>query len=132
MIKECILAKTGIQFDMDYLRDDLNFDFDDLMTEMKNKGMQIADLGEAYGEIENYAQDSSAKKKAKAEADSQSTVSKDSLETHNHVFRHYFHDVFDQIFDQLVLAWWFWWILEILPLRSTYQDLQGNWIRLRR
>ena len=129
MIKECILAKTGIQFDMDYLRDDLDFDFDDLVTEMKKKGMQIANLCDAYGEIENYTQDSSV---AKAEAGSQSTVANDSPQTHNHVFRRYFHDVFDQIFDQLVLAWWFWWILEILPLRSTYQDLQGNWIRLRR
>ena len=117
---------------MDYLRDALDFDFHDLETEMKNKEIEIADLGEAYAEIGNYARESFDKKEqAKAEADSQPTVVNDSPQTHFHGLRHYIHDVFDQIFDQLVLAW-FWWILEILPLRSTYQDPQGNWIRLRR
>ena len=110
MIKECILAKTGIQFDMDYLRDALDFDFDDLLTEVKNKGMEIADLGGAYEEIGHYAQESLEKKeKAKVEGDS------------DHGF-----------FDQLIRLAWVWWIFEFLSLRSTYQDPRGNWIRLRR
>ena len=130
MIKECILAKTGIQFDLDYLRDALDFDFDDLVKEMKNKEMAIADLGEAYEEIENYAQESLDKKKqAEAKTNSQQIVANGS--PHFHGFRHYIHDVFDRIFDQLAIAR-FWWILEILPLRSTNQDDNGNWIRRRR
>jgi hypothetical protein len=153
MIKECILAKTGIQFDMDYLKDALDFDFDDLVTEMKEKEIEIADLGEAYAEIENYAQESFGKKekeieiadlgeayaeienytqesfgkKEQAETDS---IANGSPQTHFPRFRHYMRDVVDQIFDQLVLVW-VWWILEILPLWSTYQDPEGNWVRLR-
>jgi len=114
MIKECILAKTGIQFDMDYLRDALDFDFDDLMTEMRGKDMQIADLGEAYEKIEYYAQESREEKTERWE------VIRNDI-------KYYVHE---SIFDQLVLVW-FWWILEFLQLSSTYQDPQGNWIRSR-
>ena len=109
MKKECILAKTGIHFDMGYLRDALDFDFDDLLTEVKNKGIEIADLGGTYEEIGRYAQESlEKKKKAKVEGDSDLGF-----------------------FDQLIFDP-FWWIAELLPLRSTYQDPRGNWIRLRR
>ena len=118
MIKECILAKTGIQFDMDYLSDNLDFDFDDLMMEVKCKGMQIEDLGEAYQGIEGYAQESFEKKAVRAEAVA-------------NLINYCVHEAFGQIFDQLVLVW-FWWILEFLPLSTTYQDSQGNWILLRR
>ncbi|KAF8723155.1 hypothetical protein AX14_009515 [Amanita brunnescens Koide BX004] len=131
MIKECILTKTGIQFDMEYLRDSLDFDFHELVTEMEEKDMKIEDLGQAYQGIENYAQESfeqaqERQERAKAKAETQS----DSPQTHVHGFRHYIHDVIDTIFDQLLLVW-FWWILEFLPMLSTYQDLQGNWIRVR-
>jgi hypothetical protein len=121
MIKECILAGTGIQFDMKYLRDDLDFDFHDLVTEMDGKNMNIDDLGEAYRRIEEYAYESYE------QAYPQTAI---SPQTHSHGFRWYIRDIVDSIFDQLLLVW-FWWILEIIPMLSTYQDPQGNWIRLR-
>jgi hypothetical protein len=35
-------------------------------------------------------------------------------------------DAFEPIYDQLVLNW-MWWILEIVPLSSSWQDKKGDW-----
>ncbi|KAF8326159.1 hypothetical protein F5887DRAFT_1139000 [Amanita rubescens] len=131
MIKECILAKTGIQFDMDYLRDDLDFDFDNLEKEMANKNITPEDLGEAYKEIGKYAADSRAhaqETELSTSANANSTVTSETAL--GRIGRH-IRDIFDDVFDQLIMKWWFWWILEIIPMLTTYQDLEGNWIRLR-
>ncbi len=130
MIKECILAKTGIQFDMDYLRDDLDFDFDDLEKEMVKKNMTPEDLGEAYREIGKYAADSRKRAQEKEQSKSASANSSVTSETYLGRIGRHIHDIFDDIFDQLLITW-FWWILEIIPMLTTYQDLEGNWIRLR-
>ena len=134
MIKECILAKTGIQFDLEYLRDELDFDFHDLEEEMKKKNIKAEDLGEAYKEIGDYAraqQEKEKEKEASKSADANAPVISETSETRlGKIGRHIF-DIFDDIFDQLVMKWWFWWILEIIPMLTTYQDLEGNWIRLR-
>ena len=99
MIKECILAKTGIQFDMDYLKHELKFDLEETKGMNNNQGI----------------------------AQNKPTVSNGTAETHSH----HWADILDKVFDQLALFWWFWWILELIPMLTTYQDPQGNWIRLR-
>ena len=120
MIKECILEKTGIKFDMDYLRDALDFDFHNLEMEMKEKNMKIDDLGEAYQGIEQYCMESKEKQaKARAKPEPQLTDG-----------NYHIHDVFATIFDQLLIIW-LWWILEFIPALTVCQDPQGNWIRLR-
>ena len=126
MIKECVLAKTGIQFDMEYLRDELDFDFDDLEKEMTRKNMRSEDLGEAYLESRARAQQEKEKEASKS-ADANAPV---ISETHFGKIRRHIHDIFDDVFDPLVINW-FWWILEIIPMITIYQDLDGNWISLR-
>jgi len=130
MIKECILAGTGIQFDIEYLRDDLNFDFDNLMEEMKAKDMRPEDLGEAYRGIEEYAEES---KQARAQTQSGPAVADASIsdKTHPREIKRQIYNILDIIFNQLV-RWWFWWILETIPMLTMCQDLEGNWIHLRR
>ena len=134
MIKECILAKTGIQFDLEYLRDELDFDFNDLEEEMKKKDIKPEDLGEAYKEIGKYAAESHAHAQQEKEKEKEVSKSADAhvvSKTHLEKIGRHIRDIFDDIFDQLVMKWWFWWILEIIPMLTTYQDLEGNWIRLR-
>ncbi|KAF8332492.1 hypothetical protein F5887DRAFT_45647 [Amanita rubescens] len=160
MIKECLLAKTGIQFDMEYLRDDLDFDFDDFEKEMEKMNMKPEELGEAYQGIETYAAESRARAQAQENEQSNPAGADGPPELQGlsryiyEIFKWWFwwmlpvraqahpeeiplqglrrhiHDVFDRIFDQLLIAW-SWWILEIIPMLTTYQDLEGNWIRLR-
>ena len=131
MIKECILAKTGIQFDMAYLRDVLNFDFSDLEEEMKKKEMTPEDLGEVYKEIGKYAAESRAAAQEKALSKSANGNASVTSETHSGRIGRHIHDVFDDIVDELVILWWFWWLLELVPMLTTYQDCEGNWISLR-
>ena len=130
MIKECILARTGIQFDLEYLRDDLHFDFNGLKEEMKEKNIKPEDLGEAYKEIGDYAPESHIPEShAHAQQEKEASKSADAnapviSETHlGKIGRH----IFDQIFDQLVMIV-SWWLLEIIPMSTTYQDREGNWI----
>lgn len=111
MIKECILGSTGIQFDFDYLRDALDFDFDSLKKEVDKKG---SDLGGSYQELKKYAEEGRPRA-----ADIRKPVP--------YGVPQYAHDIVDMIFDPLILCW-LWWLLEIIPLFSTYQDHKGNWI----
>ncbi|KAK2467670.1 hypothetical protein APHAL10511_000525 [Amanita phalloides] len=129
MIMECILAKTGIQFDLEYLKESLDFDFQDLLTEMGKKNIKLEELGENYQEIDKYAPRSSVQEPTLKTADNVSSTSHPEVQSHG-TGRH-FRDILDLIFDQLVRVWWFWWILEFIPMLSTYQDPQGNWIRRR-
>jgi len=118
MIKECILARTGIQFYFQYLRDALDFDFDNLKKEVDKKD---SDLGEAYQELEKYA------KEGRVRARPGLADIRDSPEPDPDGVRQYMIDIVDNIFDRLILCW-FWWLLELVPLFSAYQDRRGNWI----
>jgi uncharacterized protein (DUF2235 family) len=124
MIKECILCKTGIQFDLDYLQEVLDFDFERLLEDMKEKDIKIKDLGEGYADLQKYV----------SENDLHHPANK-SIIFHEHQtlrqrFRSHASDILDDIFDQLILVW-FWWVLEIIPMLYTYQNQQGDWIRRR-
>ncbi|KAF8335121.1 hypothetical protein F5887DRAFT_989621 [Amanita rubescens] len=118
MIKECILESTGIQFDFRYLRDALDFDFDSLKKEVDKKGLN---LGKVNQELEKYAEE------GRARAQPQPTDIWYPPEPDHDGVRH-INDIVDIIFDPLILCW-FWWILEVYPLFSTYQDRKGNWRR---
>ena len=127
MIKECILAKTGIQFDMDRLRDDLDFDFDDLEKEMEKKNMTPEDLGDAYQRIREYAAESRYWKEPSKSTNANNSA---TSETHFRGIVRHIRDISDVVFDPLVINR-FWWILEIIPVITIYQDLDGNWISQR-
>ncbi|KAM6494621.1 Uncharacterized alpha/beta hydrolase domain (DUF2235) domain containing protein [Amanita muscaria] len=118
MIKECILSETGIMFDLKYLKDDLNFDFDGLIsnkTEKQNPIMQDNELKEYQ---------------LKARDPKQAYF--DTLPIPMQQPRYSMHalDILADIFDQLVLCW-LWWMVEVVPMLYTYQDHHGNWIRRR-
>ncbi len=160
MIKESILAKTGIQFDMDYLRDDLDFNFDDLEKEMEKRNMKPEDLGEAYRGIKTYADHSRARAQEQESEQPKPAGANGPPELQGlsryiyEIYKWWFwwmrpmqaqaqpeetplqgigrhlHDVFDRIFDQLLIVR-SWWILEMIPTLTSYQDIEGNWIRLR-
>ena len=97
MIKECILEKTGIEFDMEYLKD-LDFDFEELQ-----KMFERGDYDESIEKCGWH---------------------KDTQE----ISRLNEKDANDLIYDKLRR---FWWILELFPMLTSYQDSQGNWFRRR-
>ena len=74
MIKECI-SKTGIEFDMEYLMNDLDFDIEELLKEMFEKG----DYDRCYEMIEKCGWDKHKQKKPRlnAERDSDDPISDD-------------------------------------------------------
>ena len=124
MIKECILCDTGIQFDLDYLRDELDFDFGDLLEEMTKKNIKIDE------KLKECAREDAVHPPINKSAPS-STAPLPEHETLRQRFRRHATDLLDEIFDQLVRVWWFWWILEMIPMLYTYQDQKGDWIRQR-
>ena len=124
MIKECILCDTGIQFDLDYLRDELDFDFGNLLEEVTKKNIKIDE------ELRKYASENAPQPLTNKSAAS-STAPLPEHETLRQRFRRHATDLLDEIFDQLVRVWWFWWILEMIPMLYTYQDQKGDWIRQR-
>lgn len=106
MIKECILTKTGILFDLKYLKESLGFDFNGLLDEMHEMNITPEGLGMGYEDLRKYAHDST-------------------------VLQH-IRDLHDKIFDELSGASG-WWFLEALPpTLFTYQDPAGDWICIRR
>ena len=128
MIKECILAKTGILFDMEYLKESLDFDFRGLVEDAQERMINPDDLGEPYTEIKKWALENPM-----PQNDEHSVIYNlgqlrpENLQTR--IMRHV-RDVCDEIYDQLVI-FFLWWILEFIPMLYTYQDPQGNWIRRR-
>ena len=145
MIKECILAKTGILFDMEYLKDSLDFDFNGLLEEMREKNISPTDLGAGYEDLEKHALDQTKYEQQQAAAAAAvptitvTEAANGTTQTHHNATGRsrlragleHLHDVHDHIFDQLILAW-LWWLLEIIPTLFTFQDPAGNWIRQRR
>ncbi|KAF8687853.1 hypothetical protein AX14_003639 [Amanita brunnescens Koide BX004] len=118
MIKECLLAMTQIQFDVDYLRFSLNFDFRDFAQEMKTKNITFENLGANGRDFRRY--DSVAKT---------SKLDRTEIAPEANTLVQGIHDVFDRVFDPLNSG--IWWILEFIPFLTTRQDSQGNWIRKR-
>ena len=116
MIKECILTKTGILFDLKYLKESLGFDFNGLLDEMYEMNITPEGLGTGYEDLRKYAVD----------------ITKQAVQTHrDSTVLQYIRDLHDKIFDGLSGASG-WWFLEVLPTLFTYQDPAGDWICIRR
>lgn len=117
MIKECILAKIGILFDLEYLKESLDFDFKGLGEEMKEKKIRLEDLGKGYEHLKEYDRDP-IRQEVQAHHTSTTVL-------------HHLRDIRDDIFDELTNAP-VWWALEFFPTLITRQDPGGNWICERR
>ena len=105
MIRECFLAKTGILFDTDLLDD----------------------LGLVLKELESNPQD------VQTHDILGTDPSAGTLNEAGPVGLRPAKDIKDaaaQIYDQL-LRQKFWWVLELIPMLSTYQKGDGSWFRLR-
>ena len=118
MIKECLLAMTQIQFDVDYLRFSLNFDFRDFAQEMKTKNITFENLGANGRDFRRYNSVAKTSKLDRMEIAPEANTLVQGI-----------HEVFDRVFDPLNSG--IWWILEFIPFLTTRQDSQGNWIRKR-
>lgn len=105
MIKECMLAKAGILFDKDYLRDTLNFD-------LKTRSV-IKDQDELRGIMQV------------------GNVDEITLDGRTLPANEMPKWVLLSAFWEIVLAQWFWALLEYVPMSTAYQDHRGNWFRRR-
>ncbi|KAM6494616.1 Uncharacterized alpha/beta hydrolase domain (DUF2235) domain containing protein [Amanita muscaria] len=131
MIKECILSEIGIMFDLEYLQDDLDFDFDGLIKEIggdtgkQNRIIQYNGL--------KACRDAQVKERVSYHGTKDTTNDTEDGPRPLLIQRLHRHarDIFDDIFDQLVIFWYFWWMLEMIPMLYAYQDYHGNWIRRR-
>ncbi|KIL60376.1 hypothetical protein M378DRAFT_923486 [Amanita muscaria Koide BX008] len=153
MIKECILSETGIMFDLKYLKDDLNFDFDGLIKEIGNETKKQNRIMQ-YHELKEYRDAQLKEREAKdttngtAHIDAKLEEISNKTEKQNRIMKvrdakqdtlplpmqqrcGHAWDILADIFDQLVIFWYFWWMLEVVPMLYTYQDHHGNWIRRR-
>ena len=120
MIKECILARIGIQFDMKYLSDYLYFDFDALLSEAS----ETIDLGSAGQELERYAKEPPVQDLKDLEKVFPSKIASSSPS-----FVQGVHEAYVMTFNPLAVL--LWMILEFIPFLTYYQDREENWIRLR-
>lgn len=107
MIKECFLAKTGINFDQG------------LLTEL---GLDLTALEKNPATVptHNYADPSGP--------------GSDILEPNStEIALRFQKDLMDAsalIYNQLFIAP-FWWLLEVIPMISTHQEHDGSWLRFR-
>ncbi|KIL71131.1 hypothetical protein M378DRAFT_65731 [Amanita muscaria Koide BX008] len=136
MIKECILSKTGIRFNPEYLDSQLRFNLRGLKKEIQG----IGELQDTYWDIEFYLQkqkERARRKKINRMPDIRG-VDKfftswpgffDIVESSENLYDNA-RDIGDRIFDQLTHRST-WWILEVLPTFSSFQDQSGDWIRSR-
>ena len=126
MIKESILANTGVLFDMDYLKESLDFDFQDLLEEVIERELN-EDLGETYTGILEYASISPVQSRLAMPIG----IPFAQEQSRNSEYNNKRHDgIYGNAFFQLVFTI-VWWIFEIIPMLHAYQDSQGNWIRRR-
>jgi len=116
MIRECFKTNSGIMFDCDGLRS-IGLDPDGLFPFVKPRPPALP-LGDRR--IERIPPKSLRKapkdSKAAASAAANSLTEEDLDLT----------DALCPVYDQLRLAW-YWWILELLPLKHRYQQGDNKW-----
>ncbi|KAG5638961.1 hypothetical protein H0H81_008461 [Sphagnurus paluster] len=153
MIKECLLTGTGILFDLSYLKS-LGINLAKLSESLREKGHDLESLGFTEKVLADVAGEMSvpidphrqlqhtSSPLARHVQETASSVAQHIQTTASSVAQHFQHTPFDseplrlkpkvdivaKLFDQLITVW-FWWILEVLPLRATYQKMDGSWVR---
>nr|GAT46931.1 predicted protein [Mycena chlorophos] len=133
MIRECFRANSGIMFDCAGLRA-IGLDPDSLYPFVKPRppplevprgsGMRVLDVRTA----ERGASDA---KDADADTDPDAGTDVPEQPPAAHTYKteeeHDLLDTLSPVYDQLSLAW-FWWVLEILPLKQRYQRGDNQWV----
>jgi len=128
MIKECFVARTGIIFHTDRLRE-LGFGLDALEADLENipTGNGIMPNGKV-GSPDSL---DTTRPFSIAFTDSTTLPCKLVPEVAT-VVRHAKNrvDAIAPIYDQLLITL-LWWMLELIPMLSTYQQEDGRWVRQR-
>ena len=149
MIKEAIIAGTGILFKKDALKS-LSFDFVELASELDRVGLDIQRTGLDPALPEPPVIQSMPSPSTPAGLLSPIFSPTSQMLTHfpfpfvpfviprfvpdqtpntvQHVLS--IGDVISKVYDHLLEAK-YWWILEIIPTLTTYQEPSGNWTRKR-
>ncbi|KAG6812472.1 hypothetical protein H0H87_009783, partial [Tephrocybe sp. NHM501043] len=117
MIRECFKAESGIIFTSDGLRG-VGLDPATLYPYVQKRppplvvgGLQIQSIPSSNSQVlQNYAGDETLVEVTKSEEE------------------HELLDALSPIYDQLSLAW-FWWILELLPIKQPFQKGDKTWSR---
>ncbi|KAJ3812985.1 hypothetical protein F5876DRAFT_63523 [Lentinula aff. lateritia] len=124
MIRECFKTKTGIMFDRDGLRG-LGLDPDALYPDVLPRppplpvgNARIQDIP-TEGSVSQIQKDSALKNFSggTSEVSGALVQTEEELEL---------KDALSPIYDQLSLAW-FWWILEIFPIKQRFQRGDNTW-----
>lgn len=124
MIRECFKTKTGIMFDRDGLRG-LGLDPDALYPDVLPRppplpvgNARIQDIP-TEGSVSQVQKDSALKNFSGGTPE----VSGALIQTEEELE---LKDALSPIYDQLSLAW-FWWILEIFPIKQRFQRGDNTW-----
>ncbi|KAK7036089.1 DUF2235 domain-containing protein [Favolaschia claudopus] len=129
MVRECFKMKSGIMFDCEGLRS-IGLDPACLYPEVKPRPPALSVGNLRIRNIPTPEEEAKAKNEAALRSfpDHQelgngvsfvvAPMSEEELDL---------HDSLSPIYDQLSLAW-FWWILEILPIRQRYQKGDNSWV----
>ncbi|KAJ7738305.1 hypothetical protein B0H16DRAFT_1424826 [Mycena metata] len=128
MVRECFKTNSGIMFDTEGLRS-IGLDPDSLypLVQPRPPALPIGNL-----HIQSIP---STKSKATVQAEIDVAVSHVAggdlttgaaapLKSEEEAD---LHDALSPIYDQLRLKWWFWWIMELLPIRQRHQRGDNTW-----
>jgi Uncharacterized alpha/beta hydrolase domain (DUF2235) len=152
MIKEAIIAGTGILFKKDALQS-LNFDFIELASELDRVGLEVQITGLDPALLHPPAIPSSPTASPSTPAGLLSPIFSPTSQIFSFPFVPFvipkvvldqspsrvvnavqrvmdIGDVISNVYDQLLKAK-SWWILEIIPTLTTYQEPTGDWTRKR-
>ncbi|KAK7000315.1 hypothetical protein R3P38DRAFT_1844540 [Favolaschia claudopus] len=129
MVRECFKTESGIMFDTDGLRK-LGLDPTALYPKVKTRPPALPIGSERIQAIPKPTK----KKPATSEPLSRLTEhpaipTDDDSQLPMSEEEHELHDALSPIYDQLSLKW-FWWILEVVPLRQRHRRSEKTWQKL--
>ena len=128
MIRECFKAKTGIMFMTDALRS-VGLDPASLYPIVQARPAPLS-VGQARIQtIPSRAERQLAQAQREHERDANSDTVPLLTDASSHKTEEECEllDALSPIYDQLSIKWWFWWILEIIPVSHRYQLANGKW-----
>lgn len=153
MIKECFTTRTGILFDHDYLIT-MGFDLLKLAEQLTQLGINVEELGLGHAALKRLNEERKTRSLWQEEqvpvevpqtpvartqslmrtrTDSFTPTHLSALNTRLFVAIQHARDRIDglaYIWDQLAINR-FWWLLEFIPMLTTYQESNGDWVYTR-
>ncbi|KAJ6530931.1 hypothetical protein DFH09DRAFT_1183713 [Mycena vulgaris] len=126
MVRECFKTHSGIMFDTEGLRG-IGLDPASLYPIVQPRPPALPVGTERIRSIPSAKSQASVQKEP-ALPEISSTEAPRAIIVHKTEEEQDLHDLLSPIYDQLSLAW-FWWILELIPLRQRYQRGDNSWAK---